>query len=118
MRGIGSGRLLRGGAVICVLAGLAAPMSAQAQAQGEAVPGSSSGQTVQALLVSDIHFEPFWDPAKVARLARTPVSQWDAILAEADSADREARFNRHAIGESRLGGRKLLQQIVLRKRMG
>jgi sphingomyelin phosphodiesterase acid-like 3 len=84
--------LLRGGAVICVLAGLAAAMSAQAQAKGEAAPGSSNGQTVKALLVSDIHFEPFWDPGKVEQLAKAPESEWNTILTEPEAADRQARF--------------------------
>ena len=67
-------------------------MSAQAQAQGEAAPGSSNGQTVKALLVSDIHFEPFWDPGKVEQLAKAPESEWNAILTEPEAADRQARF--------------------------
>lgn len=49
-------------------------------------------QTVSALFVSDIHFEPFWDPAKAAKLAAAPVTEWKAILASPDAADREARF--------------------------
>lgn len=52
----------------------------------------SDAQTVQALFVSDIHFEPFWDPAKVARLAKAPAHAWNAILAAPESADREAKF--------------------------
>ncbi|MGD0802391.1 MAG: metallophosphoesterase [Terracidiphilus sp.] len=48
--------------------------------------------TVPALLVSDIHFEPFWDPAKAPRLAAAPTSEWKAILAAAPSPDREQRF--------------------------
>jgi sphingomyelin phosphodiesterase acid-like 3 len=48
--------------------------------------------TVPALLVSDIHFDPFWDPAKLPQLAAAPVSQWRAILAAAPSPDREQRF--------------------------
>jgi sphingomyelin phosphodiesterase acid-like 3 len=47
---------------------------------------------VEALFVSDIHFEPFWDPAKAVRLKAAPVSQWSAILAEPASADQAARF--------------------------
>jgi sphingomyelin phosphodiesterase acid-like 3 len=56
----------------------------------QAAPAAQA--TVPALLVSDIHFEPFWDPAKTAQLAATPASGWNAILAAPDSADREARF--------------------------
>jgi len=48
--------------------------------------------TVPALLVSDIHFDPFWDPAKLPQLAAAPVSQWRAILAAAPSPNREQRF--------------------------
>lgn len=47
---------------------------------------------VPALLVSDIHFEPFWDPAKVPQLAAAPVSEWKAILAAAPSPDQQKRF--------------------------
>ncbi len=48
--------------------------------------------TVPALLVSDIHFEPFWDTAKTAELAAVPVEQWDDILAAPPSSDREQRL--------------------------
>ncbi len=47
---------------------------------------------VAALMVSDIHFEPFWDPAKAAELAAVPVTQWSAILAAPDSPDRARSF--------------------------
>jgi sphingomyelin phosphodiesterase acid-like 3 len=49
-------------------------------------------ETIPALLVSDIHFEPFWDPARAAQLATAPVSKWTAILAATPSSDREQRF--------------------------
>ncbi len=47
---------------------------------------------VHALFVSDIHFEPFWDPGKVPHLVAAPVSQWKSILASPPSADRDAQF--------------------------
>jgi sphingomyelin phosphodiesterase acid-like 3 len=47
---------------------------------------------VPALLVSDIHFEPFWDPAKVPQLAAAPIDQWNRILSAPSSPDQEARF--------------------------
>lgn len=47
---------------------------------------------VPALLVSDVHFEPFWDPAKVPQLAAAPVSRWHAILASPASPDQFQRF--------------------------
>jgi sphingomyelin phosphodiesterase acid-like 3 len=67
----------------CVLVALPAAQSARAQAPPA---------TVTALMVSDIHFEPFWDPAKVAQLAAAPATQWSAILAAPDSSDRAQRF--------------------------
>jgi sphingomyelin phosphodiesterase acid-like 3 len=51
------------------------------------------GPTVQALFVSDIHFEPFWDPAKTSKLAVSPVSKWKAILAAPPSANRQLAFD-------------------------
>jgi sphingomyelin phosphodiesterase acid-like 3 len=48
--------------------------------------------TVPALLLSDIHFEPFWDPAKAPQLAAAPASQWKSILSAAPSPDHEQRF--------------------------
>jgi sphingomyelin phosphodiesterase acid-like 3 len=49
-------------------------------------------ETISVLMVSDIHFDPFWDPAKVQQLAAAPVSEWNPILASAPSTDREQRF--------------------------
>ncbi len=49
-------------------------------------------QTVRALMVSDIHFEPFWDPGKAAQLAAAPVAQWNAILSAPPTPDQAARF--------------------------
>jgi len=59
--------------------------------------------TIPALLLSDIHFEPFLDPAKDPQLAAAPVSEWKAILAAAASTDQQQRFaalqqNCHARG--------------------
>jgi len=51
-----------------------------------------SQATIPALLVSDIHFEPFFDPAKVPQLAAAPVSEWKAILAAPPSPDQQQRF--------------------------
>jgi sphingomyelin phosphodiesterase acid-like 3 len=48
--------------------------------------------TVSAVLISDIHFEPFWDPAKASQLAAAPTSEWKAILAAAPSPDQPRRF--------------------------
>jgi len=70
-------------ALICVfgLAVFAARVPAQTGGQG-------SAHSIQALFVSDIHFEPFWDPGKAAQLAKAPVAEWGKIL---DSQATEGR---------------------------
>jgi sphingomyelin phosphodiesterase acid-like 3 len=80
--------LWREAVALCVGTFLAATpnMTAQAAAAKE------KPATVEALFVSDIHFEPFWDPAKAARLESAPVSEWSAILAEPASTDQAARL--------------------------
>ncbi|MGD0097525.1 MAG: metallophosphoesterase [Terracidiphilus sp.] len=59
-------------------------------------PGAHSAPAaspaVSAVLASDIHFEPFWDPAKVSQLATAPASKWNAILRAAPSPNRQQRF--------------------------
>lgn len=46
----------------------------------------------QAVLLSDIHLDPFLDPGKVPQLAAAPVSGWRAILDTPPSPDRDARL--------------------------
>jgi sphingomyelin phosphodiesterase acid-like 3 len=48
--------------------------------------------SIHALLVSDIHFDPFWDPAKVTQLVAEPASHWRGILSSPASSDRDAQF--------------------------
>ena len=66
-------------ACLCVLAPTARPAGAQN------VPA-----TVPALLLSDIHFDPFHDPDKVAALEKAPPQQWQALLDAADSRTQPA----------------------------
>jgi sphingomyelin phosphodiesterase acid-like 3 len=49
-------------------------------------------RTVPALMVSDIHFDPFHDPARVQQLIAAPVAQWSSILAAPPSADQPQAF--------------------------
>lgn len=60
------------------------------------VPGQSSreqsGHTVSALLISDIHFDPFHDPDKVAKLVKAPAGEWERILEEPASVDQSTAF--------------------------
>jgi sphingomyelin phosphodiesterase acid-like 3 len=57
------------------------------------VAHAAPAPAVEALLVSDVHFEPFWDPAKVLQLEAAPSSQWKAILAAPASPDQTGRFD-------------------------
>ena len=61
-------------------------------ARGQQKFSTQAAETIPAVLVSDIHFEPFFDPGKVEKLATAPVSAWKGILEAAPSADREASF--------------------------
>ncbi len=45
-------------------------------------------------MLSDIHFEPFRDPAKLASLRTAPVDAWQAILAAPASVTQAADFQR------------------------
>ncbi|MGD0345185.1 MAG: metallophosphoesterase [Terracidiphilus sp.] len=65
------------------------PENAPAQAASE-----SGAKTIEALFVSDIHFEPFLDPGKAAQLAAAPVGEWDTILAAPASADAAAQWTK------------------------
>ncbi len=71
---------------------IVACMAALASLPCSSLPLRASKPTVQALMVSDIHFEPFWDPDKTAQLAAAAASDWKTVLAAPDSADREQKF--------------------------
>jgi sphingomyelin phosphodiesterase acid-like 3 len=49
-------------------------------------------RTVPALMLSDIHFEPFYDPVKAVQLFSAPVNRWGAILDSAPTPTREKDF--------------------------
>jgi sphingomyelin phosphodiesterase acid-like 3 len=61
----------------------------RSQASTQAANGEPA---ISALFLSDIHFEPFWDPAKAPQLAAAPVAQWNAILFAPESSDRASQF--------------------------
>jgi len=48
--------------------------------------------SVHALLVSDIHFDPFHDPAKAKELVAAPANRWKFILSAPSSADQQQAF--------------------------
>jgi sphingomyelin phosphodiesterase acid-like 3 len=75
-----------------VLAAVVVAMGVSAGvAQGKAAVGAKTPDNVKVMMLSDIHFDPFHDPAKVAQLITTPASGWDAVLAE-PSATQAADF--------------------------
>ncbi len=54
----------------------------------------AAAQTVPVVMLSDIHLDPFHDPAKFAQLRAAPVTGWAAILDEPESATQGAEFDR------------------------
>jgi sphingomyelin phosphodiesterase acid-like 3 len=81
---------LRGGAgfafVSLLLAGL---LHSPALAQAKAAPQPA---TVPAVMLSDLHLDPFHDPAKVPLLVKAPVEEWEAILGSPDSPSQQNDF--------------------------
>jgi len=55
--------------------------------------GAMQPLLVPAALVSDIHFEPFWDPDKALKLASLTPDKWHAALDGAPSANRAQRYS-------------------------
>lgn len=84
-------RLGAGLALAVCAAWLALPLHAQ---QREGGHRSAAPDTVPALMVSDIHFDPFHDPTKARLLADKPASAWPAVLAGPDSPDEAEDFAR------------------------
>src|ERR1019366_7501630 len=60
--------------------------TARAQAPAPSTP------TIPVLMLSDIHFDPFRDPAKFSKLVAAPVTGWEAILQAPDSTTQAADF--------------------------
>jgi len=78
--------------VIVLLCIVLAGSTAIAEAAGPSAPTNTKRETIPALMVSDIHFEPFWDPGKLPQLSAAPASAWKGILASPASPDREQHF--------------------------
>lgn len=49
-------------------------------------------RAIPALLISDIHFDPFHDPARVQELVAAPVTQWRSILSAPPSSNQQQAF--------------------------
>jgi sphingomyelin phosphodiesterase acid-like 3 len=69
----------------------ALPLAAQSPAAPRAA-AAPAPSTIPALFLSDIHLDPFSDPAKVARLDAAPAGDWPAILAAPPSPTQPADF--------------------------
>jgi sphingomyelin phosphodiesterase acid-like 3 len=66
--------------------------SAHQQTASAAQTASEVNATIPALFVSDIHFDPFHDPARVRQLVAAPVSQWGSILSRPPSPNQQQAF--------------------------
>jgi sphingomyelin phosphodiesterase acid-like 3 len=53
---------------------------------------TARAQTAQAVMLSDLHLDPFHDPAKVPLLVKAPVEAWQAILESPASPGQAADF--------------------------
>ena len=86
-------RVKLGWVAMAVLCGLLAGTKGWAQTAAKAA-GAKAADNVAAsvLMLSDLHFDPFRDPAKVPRLAAAKVTDWEAILNEPDSATQGASY--------------------------
>ncbi len=89
----GMRRVLVGGLVVGI--SLAAGTSGFAQATVRTAKKTvAAAAPVTAILMSDIHFDPFRDPSKAARLVDAPESEWNAILQDPDAPDQQEAFTR------------------------
>jgi sphingomyelin phosphodiesterase acid-like 3 len=52
-----------------------------------------TASTIPALMISDIHLDPFHDPAKLQQLVDAPTSKWNAILTAPPSPDQQKAFD-------------------------
>jgi len=68
------------------------PSSPGEQRHRSASTTEAENRPISALLIGDIHFDPFHDPAKVQQLVDTPVSRWGSILA-APSPNQQQAFD-------------------------
>src|SRR5882762_10329790 len=53
---------------------------------------AATAEPVSAILMSDIHFDPFRDPAKAEKLVAASEGEWNGILREDDSSNQKEAF--------------------------
>jgi sphingomyelin phosphodiesterase acid-like 3 len=62
------------------------------QRRSSATSAKVRSPTIPALLVSDIHFDPFHDPARAQQLVDAPPSRWSSILSSPLSSNQPQAF--------------------------
>jgi sphingomyelin phosphodiesterase acid-like 3 len=62
------------------------------QAAGAQAGAAAQTPTVSAVMLSDLHLDPFHDPAKVPLLVKAPLDEWERILKSPDSPGQQADF--------------------------
>jgi sphingomyelin phosphodiesterase acid-like 3 len=62
------------------------------QRRGSTTSAKVPNPTIPALFVSDIHFDPFHDPARVQELVDAPPSRWSSILSSPPSSHQPQAF--------------------------
>jgi sphingomyelin phosphodiesterase acid-like 3 len=65
---------------------------AHEHAAGAAQTAGAVDATIPALFISDIHFDPFHDPARVRQLVNAPANQWNSILSRPPSPSQPQAF--------------------------
>jgi len=80
-------------ALACLSTIVASFPSGIAQTPKHAGTAKANAETTPALLISDIHFDPFHDPAKGKDLVAAPVSEWLRILSAAPSPNQPQAFD-------------------------
>ncbi len=76
----------------CVMAAQTATPPPHKQNTSAAQTSSGVNATIPALFISDIHFDPFHDPARVRQLVAAPLSQWSSILSRPPSPNQKQAF--------------------------
>ncbi len=71
----------------------APPVAQSHSKRGAETPDITGDRTIPALFVSDIHFDPFHDPARLPQLVAAPASEWSAILAAPPSPNQQQAFD-------------------------
>lgn len=85
--------LLLAGCWMGIALGFVAGNGCLAQGKHHQAPPAAADSGATALMISDIHFDPFHDPGKARQLAHTPVAQWESVLKSPPSPDQQQAFD-------------------------